>query len=72
MKKGTFQFINLEGDLITFDDLDNVPDDFRYTQLVAFLPDFPDAPHTDIEHDAMIEWEELFDKYLEKAETDYE
>jgi len=49
--KGSFT-IRIGKELFTYDDTDKIPQEFDY--LISFLPDYPTAPHTEIEHE-MIE-----------------
>ena len=46
--KGEF-VIRIGNELFTYDDTDKIPQEFDY--LISFMPDYPKAPHTEIEHE---------------------
>ena len=46
--KGKFT-IRIGKELFTYDDTDKIP--MEFDNLIEFLPDYPTAPHTEIEHE---------------------
>ena len=63
-----FQFI-INGDLITFDNYEDIPDEFEH--VIKFLPDIPepegeDGEHTEEQHIEMAAWNTRLQKLMEK------
>ena len=61
--KGVFEFI-IDGELKTFDDYRKIPDEFDH--VIKFIPEIPDGPHSDHEHDEIHKWNERLQKLMEK------
>ena len=60
-----FQFI-INGELITFDKYEDIPEEFEH--VIKFLPDIPEPPegHTDEEHEELALWNIRLQKLMEK------
>ena len=48
--KGEY-LIMVAGELITYTDYDDIPDTFEH--VIKFIPDWPESPHTQEDHDYM-------------------
>ena len=58
-----FQFI-VNGELITYDKYEDIPEKFEH--VIKFIPDIPEEPHTEEEHDELSLWNERLQKLMEK------
>ena len=58
-----FQFI-INGELVTFDKYEDIPDEFEH--VIKFLPDVIPEPHTEEDHEEIQEWNNKFQKLMEK------
>ena len=58
---GRYQWIDLAGNLQTATHWDQLPEKMK--DLVAFVPDYPEPPHTDEQHQEM----ETFTERLQEA-----
>ena len=58
-----FQFI-INGELVTFDKYEDIPNEFEH--VIKFIPDIPEEPHTEEEHDELSLWNERLQKLMEK------
>ena len=58
-----FQFI-VNGELITYDKYEDRPEKFEH--VIKFIPDIPEEPHTEEEHDELSLWNERLQKLMEK------
>ena len=58
-----FQFI-VNCELITYDKYENIPEDFEH--IIKFIPDVPEEPHTDKDHEEMASWNIRLQKLMEK------
>ncbi len=58
-----FQFI-INGELTTFDNYENIPDEFEH--VIKFLPDIPEDPHTEDEHEELALWNDRLQQLMEK------
>jgi hypothetical protein len=58
-----FQFI-VNGELITYDKYEDIPKKFEH--VIKFIPDIPEEPHTEEEHDELSLWNERLQKLMEK------
>ena len=58
-----FQFI-VNGELITYDKYEDIPENFEH--VIKFIPDIPEEPHTEEEHDELSLWNERLQKLMEK------
>ena len=56
----------VDGVLKTYDKYEDIPETFN--RVVEFLPEIPDGPHTDEQHEEMEKWTEKL-KDLIKRET---
>jgi hypothetical protein len=61
--KGVFEFI-INGELKTFNDYRDIPDDFDH--VIKFIPDIPDGPHTEEEHQEMEKWNNRLQELMTK------
>jgi hypothetical protein len=58
-----FQFI-VNGELITYDKYEDIPENFEH--VIKFIPDIPEEPHTEEEHDELSLWNERLQQLMEK------
>ena len=58
-----FQFL-INGELVTYDKYKDIPETFEH--VIKFLPDIPPEPHTEKEHEEIQEWNNKFQKLMEK------
>ena len=58
-----FQFI-VDGELVAFDKYEDIPEDFEH--VIRFIPDVPEDPHTEEEHEEMALWNTRLQKLMEK------
>jgi len=58
-----FQFI-VNGELITYDKYENIPEDFEH--VIKFLPDVIPEPHTEEQHEEMAQWNIRLQELMEK------
>jgi hypothetical protein len=61
--KGEFVFI-IDGETKHFSDFRDIPEDFDH--VIKFVPEIPDGPHTDHQHDEIDEWNQRLQKLMEK------
>lgn len=52
-----------QGELLTFDDYDQIPNQFE--ALIEFLPEIPPEPHTHEQHKEIDSWQGKFLRLLE-------
>lgn len=52
------------GVLETYDKYEDIPESFD--NLIKFLPDIPDGPHTDEQHEEIDSWNEKLKELLKK------
>lgn len=61
------KFVILNNSILeTYDNFDNIPE--KFDNLIKFLPEVPDAPHTHDQHSEIEMWHEKL-KELLKRET---
>ena len=58
-----FQFI-VNGELITYDKYEDIHENFEH--VIKFIPDIPEEPHTEEEHDELSLWNERLQQLMEK------
>ena len=58
-----FQFI-INGELTTFNNYEDIPDEFEH--VIKFLPDIPEDPHTEDEHEELALWNDRLQQLMEK------
>lgn len=51
------------GVLETYDKYEDIPDDFEH--LIKFLPDLPEGPHTEEEHEEIHTWNDKLQALIE-------
>lgn len=61
-----FQFLLHDGSFVTYDDWENVPEDLEFRNVIKFIPDYPEAPHTEDEHAVMAVWNDRLQELLER------
>lgn len=44
------------GEFETYTNYEDIPDDFDH--IIKFIPEIPDSPHTDHDHQTLMEWNE--------------
>ena len=58
-----FKFI-VNGELITYDKYEDIPEEFEH--VIRFMPDVPEEPHTEEDHDEMALWNTRLQELMEK------
>jgi hypothetical protein len=58
-----FQFI-INGELVTYDKYEDIPEEFEH--VIKFIPDIPEDPHTEDEHDEIAVWNTRLQQLMEK------
>lgn len=53
-----------KGVLETYNKYEDIPEDFDH--IIKFLPDIPDGPHTDEQHEEIESWNEKLQELLKK------
>ena len=53
-----------KGILETYNKYEDIPEDFDH--IIKFLPDIPDGPHTDEQHEEIESWNEKLQELLKK------
>jgi hypothetical protein len=62
------QFVILKnGTLETYDKYEDIPEEFD--NLIKFLPDIPDGPHTHEQHEEIDSWNEKLKELLKKEKN---
>jgi len=54
--RGEFVFMLEDFTKVTFDDWNDIPEDFDYAHVIKFSPKIPPAPHTPEQHMEVNEW----------------
>ena len=50
--------------LETYTNYEDIPDDFDH--VIEFLPEIPDGPHSDEEHDELAKWNDRLQELIRK------
>ena len=58
-----FQFI-INGEFVTYDKYEDIPEEFEH--VIKFIPDIPEDPHTEDEHDEIAVWNTRLQELMEK------
>jgi len=53
-----------DGVLIDYDKYEDIPDSFEH--VIAFLPEIPDGPHTEDQHDEIEQWNDKLQALMKK------
>jgi hypothetical protein len=61
-----FQFLLHNGSFVTYDDWEDVPEDLQFRNVIKFIPDYPEEPHTEDEHAVMAVWNDRLQELLER------
>ena len=56
--------ILVNGELVTYTNYDDIPEQFD--NIIKFLPDIPDGPHSHDDHDEIPKWNERLQQLMEK------
>ena len=56
--------ILVNGELVTYTNYDDIPEQFY--NIIKFLPDIPDGPHSHDDHDEISKWNERLQQLMEK------
>ena len=54
----------IDGELVTITNWEDVPEKFDH--VIRFIPDVPEDPHTEEEHEEMALWNTRLQKLMEK------
>ena len=52
--------------LVKFSEWNEIPEDFEFDNVIKFLPDIPEGPHTEEQHAEIEKWNNLLQKLMEK------
>ena len=58
-----FTFINKNDNLITVDNVDLIPRDFK--NIIEFIPEVPPPPHTHEQHEELDKWNIIFQELMQ-------
>ena len=61
-----FVFKLENNELITFDNWEDIPEDFEFVHLIKFLPDQPSQPHSDHDHAEADMWNDRLQELMKK------
>jgi len=61
-----FVFKLANNELITFNDWDDIPEDFIFKHLIKFLPDEIPEEHSEKEHEIAVMWNQRLQQLMEK------
>lgn len=61
--KGVFEFI-INGELKTFNDYRQIPNEFDH--VIRFIPEIPDPPHSNHDHEEIDKWNDRLQALMEK------
>jgi hypothetical protein len=50
--------------LVTYDKYEDIPEEFEH--VIRFIPDIPEEPHTEKEHDELALWNVRLQELMEK------
>lgn len=56
--------ILVNGELVTYTNYEDIPEQFD--NVIKFLPDIPDGPHSHDDHDEISKWNERLQQLMEK------
>ena len=59
--------IMVEGELRTYTDYDDIPDNFDH--VIEFIPEIPDGPHTEEQHEEMSKWNQRLQLLIAKENS---
>lgn len=58
-----FTFIDKNDNLITVDNVDLIPRDFK--NIIEFIPEVPPPPHTHEQHEELEKWNIIFQELMQ-------
>lgn len=58
-----FTFIDRNDNLITVDNVDLIPRDFK--NIIEFIPEVPPPPHTHEQHEELDKWNIIFQELMQ-------
>jgi len=61
-----FVFKLANNELVTFNDWDDIPEDFIFKHLIKFLPDEIPEEHSEKEHEIAVMWNQRLQQLMEK------
>jgi hypothetical protein len=59
--------IMVEGELRTYINYDDIPDNFDH--VIEFIPEIPDGPHTEEQHEEMSKWNQRLQLLIAKENS---
>jgi len=59
--------IMVNGELVTYNKYEDIPDDFDH--VIEFIPDIPDGPHTEDQHNELSKWNDRLKCLIEKENS---
>jgi len=63
--KGRFSFVLANGNRMSFNDWNDIPEDFKFKHVTQFIPELPPAPHTPEQHMEVSEWNDRLQHLME-------
>ena len=64
-----FQFLLHNGSFVTYDDWEDVPEDLQFRNVIKFIPDYPEEPHTDEDHEYMETFNDKLQELMRRERT---
>ena len=61
---GEFIFLNRFFTQETFTDFNDIPDGYKFKEVIKFVPDIPEPPHTAQQHADIAWWDSTFSTIL--------
>ena len=59
----------IKGELITYNKFEDIPEGFDH--VIEFVPDIPDGPHTNEQHEEIEKWNDRLQQLITKENSKY-
>ena len=66
LTEGEYKFMGMDGEIQTFTDFNDIPEDYTFKYAIKVLPTIPEPPHTLNQHVQIGEWTEMIKPWLEE------
>lgn len=64
-----FQFLLENNSYITYNNWEDIPENLIFRNIIKFIPDIPEEPHTEDEHEIMSLWNERLQDLIKKEKN---
>ena len=64
---GSYVFLDENNDLCEFNDYKDIPEDFKPSQVIKFVPNIPPPPHSVQDHEVISNWNKLLTDIINKT-----